>query len=410
MDRLLCNSMESGPPPTMENEASTSLSRRRFLAVLALGAAAGVQSEIEDSSLSWLLFKPDADDIPSEVPAELAQTPIDSKNEHYQPNPVAFLTTAIDTYKQNGGTPFYRKPPYYMSRYDAVIAGVSTPFRAGKGRYPKEASYSILLNFSRLPYERVNTLYDIDPGSSTQREVKKRLAEAQLPAGPPMQVSSESTAPLTNRDTIIAQSYRDTFAEAKAHIDGIRGQGRVSTSELFAYYLHRSGGDIVTSLIDTTVFLKMAARVDMDKLAAIADEPSRLAVEDTENADVYGGARKQADLVASMFYDDFSHELPLESLTKIVPEDSDLNDIVLTSDCPLKNFDPVNRAGLPYHVWSLFLMSACADAAAVKKIVSAYFGSPGVEAAQGSIKVAADTRIAAQASDIQSALRRYAVL
>jgi|GEM_PF-2566752 len=381
---------------------SPSATRRSVLKTIAAGVASmaigtgatatglGI-AEWNNSSLSMAYLKPDFKKLTPTVPPELADKNLSNHNERYSPDFAGIVINGIQAYEQQGGKPFYKKPPYYMGELEMWKS-----FRRGYDKYgapdidTSGRPYEKAINFSGADFKKgtVNLYSHLDPGSSAKQMTDQRLAVAHI----------QNPQPDGPGEAIVKQTYGQMYNDAKDHIDHIRQGGQVSTSELFTYFLSKSNGDITTSLIDTTLFLKLTARANLKFLL---------------NRDHFSTGFKpsydNAKLLSEMFYDEFSSELPLDELVASVDEHSALNDYKGSEN--YKDYDPVNRAGTPYHIWNLFMLDACAHPVVSQKIVLGYYGMvDGIRlGAHGKIKIEADYHAAEQANQVRAIFNRYEV-
>lgn len=375
--------------PTDADPRTGLVSRRTVLLFTGAAAAAtALESERLYSAISDAWFAPDIEAVPVAVPPELQDKGLSGKNEHYRPDFSRVVAEGISLYEAMGGRPVYRKPPFYITHWEIVKSVVQHYRETGKIQMSaKDKPYHRLVAFSGADFKQTYRMYDNDPGSGTQRLATERLVGA----------SKDEKA------NIVAATYSEMFLDAKAAIDAARQGGRVSTSVLFAYFLHRNNGDLVPSLLDTTLFLKMAARTHVPTLANNAARKSKF-------GRIYSNIYDNAQLLSSMFYDEFANAAPLEELLNVVGRESDLNN---TKPGPYKDFDPVNRAGLPYHIWNIVTLSACADPPVIQKLVMSYYNAElhgyDRKPAHGRVKIEADFRAARQARRIRALFDRYAV-
>jgi len=343
--------------------------------------SAAMYGEENDAALSWAVLGPNVNTIPRMTPPELEGVPLPG-NEHYRENPTDVFWDGLQEYVQAGGSPFYRRPSYYLRQRDMLWVALREDTIGYKDT---GKPYDALCGFLRAVYIVPSDLYVRDPGSSAQAEVTARIAQTAIPQ------SHEAI------DKIIGETYADFFEQTQSYIDAIRDGGRVSSSKVLTYFLRKNEGNIMRSTIDTALFFKMAARVDIAALHG-AGESSVV---------VFNAARVGADMIARMFYDDFSSEIPLDWLVEHVPASSGLNDMITDKYKPWKDFDPVNRAGTFYHVWSIIMMAGAMDPSSVRRMVAAYYRTSENSAtvdrktAHGRIKVRADRKAAEHAWDIR---------
>lgn len=206
----------------------TPIFTRRMLltaAVVAGMAAVAVESEYTDAFISRTFCGPNTEHLPAGPPPELAGTDIDRTNEHYQPDFSQVIRNGVDAYKAGGGTPFYKRPDFYITEWDALTTAwkAQTQKPTGNNPYDVKHPYERLMNFSLINVTKPGSLSKVDPGSSTRPIVEQRLQALGAAAGKP----ADPKNPLgpTVGDVTILNAYRQTYHRTIAALDERRGDG-----------------------------------------------------------------------------------------------------------------------------------------------------------------------------------------
>jgi len=315
MPPVLPSELPTHSPDTlrgMQADTPQGFSRRRFLGLLGGLTAGAVAASTVAAKLEWstsaittALYGPDPEAVPSEVPAELRGKAIPRTNEHYRVSPMSVLQDGLQGYIGAGGKPFYRRPDFYMSQADALQAALAGTMEDGSIELAHSRTTGPMLRFTRNYYTKPFSLLDNDPGTTSGIAAQRLKDTAQREAE---RNTTDNTDALAKRRhklaADIAETYAGHFADTKDYIDAIKGDGRVSTSELFRYSLDQTEGDIFRSLLDTTLFLKLASRVDITALSHVAQQSA------PDKVRIKGATYEGAQLLSSLFYDEFSNQVP----------------------------------------------------------------------------------------------------
>lgn len=401
--------MSEGEAPQIERTDQThtainrggQIGRRPVLKALGYGGASVTAAAIGESKLGTLskLFQPDTENIRRDIPPQLEGKDIPFHNEHYR-SPLDVVRQGIENYAKGEGTPFYRRPDYYISTPEAIRNWAESGFKLSFDTQGEP--YDAAMMFSAITFLDATELFDYDPGTSFRSEAELRLQFVQDKE----ELIEGSSLKHTKSTTVIAQAYLENFNRAKEYIDTIRNGDRVSSSELLTYYLKHNQGDIVKSLWDTTLFFKLASRVNLEKLREIAQGLP------VENTIINEASREGAELIASLFYDDFSSEVPLEWLISEIPaSDTQLNAAGRDEYTEWKDFMPINRSGTNYHIYNIATWGAIMDPNLAETFTTAYYADPrfNVTNHQGKIKVRADMEAIHQVRYMRSLYNQYQV-
>jgi hypothetical protein len=399
------------PVPDEENQnpsGSRTRTRRWFLRTVGTAGALGVASAVAESKFGVIIrtMQPKPEEVHSEVPPQLAGKDIPQSNEHYR-SLVDVVRTGIDEYVQDGGKPFYKRPPYYLTQI--MAAAVLLPRGVINGNFDFTGTpYEAGLNFYESNFVVPIELYSrADPGTSSKEAADRELTAqgyARIVEHPPFYRDNYDY----RSKTIIAKSYADTYNQTKHYIDTIRGSGKVSTSELLTYYLKKNNGDINQSLMDTELFLELTVRGNRENLALPEQPQSNETLEEIKQRlrILYRG---NAESISSMFYDEFSPRVPLDWLLEhIPPNDNVLNSTDSMIDTQWKDYMPANRAGIYYHVWSIAGMATIMDPELVEEAVTiSELGTNIPE--HGRIKLEADLAALHQVREVRDIFDSYRV-
>ncbi len=380
------------------------VTRRALLEVgcLAAGLAVfGGVAEWHDSAISQMLASPDIAAIPSEVPPELRGKDLNTPNEHYRPHIASVLEDAFTTYRSWGGTPHYQRPRYYLTEWRMLC----DTFDPSSGINPEKLKawgkdYSPLLAFSSANFRREKALYTYDPGTSPHQQTQALFRARGL-----SERVTDDGITITPQQKIITEVYCTFFRDTLQYVRSVGGGAPIPTSLLAAHFLRCNKGDVMTSLLDTTLFLKLAARGNLDKMLGSTMDPS-----------FFLPTAANAQLMSELFFDEFSPVLPYDKLVAMVPPQSELNDYGphhQEARHAYKDYDPVNQVGKSYHAWNLIALCAGADPAVMQKITLAYYNPRLFEDSsavrqQGRTKVALDMAAVAQANDIRAVINSAA--
>jgi len=138
--------------PVVEEPPVTRRAVLRAAGAAAAGFILGTGTEeYTDGLPSQLLFSPDTESLPTGMPPELQGKNIDRTNEHYQPDFSKVVEAGVDAYKANGGKPFYKRPDFYISEWDAVKEKIHGYFGSSNGlavQRDNNTPYQRFMNFS----------------------------------------------------------------------------------------------------------------------------------------------------------------------------------------------------------------------------------------------------------------------
>jgi hypothetical protein len=375
------------------------ITRRALLATAGAALVGKVLFTAETSyELVPRLLGPDIASIPSDVPPQLEHLTIPQHNEHFT-TPLATIASAFRNVQAKGITPFYTKPSYYLSTFEFIHDfAAEGAFTNGVHTWvtPYTKPYFNAIEFSRTVFFDTYDLYATDPGSTSKRVTTTLLAEA---AAQPLQANG--IPPVDSEAAKIAIGYGKEFIAMKRTIDARRGEEKVSTSVLLEEYLLQNQGDIVRSLWDTTLFLKLGARADIHKML----QPNLFKDTTTQ---VRLQARSGAELLSAMFYDDFSSKVPLDwLLTTIPPNDGMLNASSATAYQNYKDYMPVNRDGAWYHVYNIAAMTTFMDPLLVETFMANYYSDHSYAVQQGRIKTETDLIAVRQIRSMRKLFEQY---
>jgi hypothetical protein len=382
---------------TPDQGQKTSFSRRDFLKVagLAAGTLALTQTEIGRKTTS-LLTGPNTEWISSEIPPELLGKEIPTKNEFYR-QPLVILSEGISLYedwKKSDSNLFkisYNKPPNYIdTQRMASLLTKGTPDRWFlDGLIGNDQPDNNTIEFSMGGVRSFDYIVVANPGTGLIRQVKD---------GYKQKTQRDFDLSTDDQEQFLKNNCLKWFDDAKKFVNKeVDKKGKQSTSLLFAYFLHKNKGNLNESMWDTTLWLKVAGRND---LQTWEQKPTR----------------QGAELLTSMFKDEFSLNISANWVLENIPTDSSvLNSPEKYVNMQYKDFMPVNRAGSFYHPWNIMALSTSASSMILERFVHAqysyltetqYHGKNSL-VPDGREKVKADLEVSKYADDIDRLVQGY---
>lgn len=376
---------------------SKTLSRRDFLKIgaLTVGSIALSQTEIGKKATS-LLTGPNTEWISSEIPPELLGKEIPIKNEFYR-QPLIILNEGISLYedwrKDDSNLPevSYNKPPNYIdTQRMASLLTKGTP--AGwflDGLIGNDQTDHNTIEFSMGGVRSFDYIVVANPGTGLIRQVKDEYKQ---------KTQRDFDLSTDDQEQFLKTNCLQWFDDAKKFIGReVDKKGKQSTSLLFAYFLHKNKGNLNESMWDTTLWLKVAGRND---LQTWEQKPTR----------------QGAELLTKIFKDEFSLSISANWVFENVPPDS----VVLNSpekylNMQFKDYITVNRAGSFYHPWNIMALSTCASPFILERFTAAqhsyltetsYNGKNSLTP-DGREKVKADLETSKYADEISKLVQSY---
>lgn len=401
--------------PTVQNDQK-GLSRRDFLKVAAVTGAGAVATVYEVDrrvqNLAEFLQKLEpleevafTADMHDEVPQVLQDVEMPNNNARYRP-PQKIVQEALDIYnkwqEQNPQLPklHWRKPDNYLSyiRLASNFAQKTIDNKYSSGPLDlrnnlywaaddNDKPYSNFIRFGWMAISSLGDLIYYEPGSGIVRKAIDKLKGLEGNRGSDSSPKIEKGMFSDQDRTLFTEEIKTSIDDAVSYT---REQGKgnpVSTSLLLAYFLHQNKGDISKGFWDTTVFLKLLSRNNLSDLK-------------------YQPTREAADLLASLFLDEFSPEVSFNWLANHVPaSEAELNN---PKEKRFKNYQPINRVGSLYHAWNIISWSTCMPPNLAMNITRSYFiQKEDYRIQHGKEKVKTDIRVAASVRDVAKLIGQY---
>ncbi|MFA5828575.1 MAG: hypothetical protein WC841_04455 [Candidatus Shapirobacteria bacterium] len=400
------------------------LSRRKFLVTTGLAAVAAVAHKPIEASRTlfeinqgYVTGETNTGSITSETPKHIRKEDIPPENEWLK-NADKVLSSGIAIYQhwRKGNpdlpSPHYQKPENYLDVPSvAVNLKKQIPHARGEPGNPDffrnllidcgvekfDKPYARFIGGSGANITSLQELISTDPGTGVVRNIRYSMSEK---FGSEFDVfrSCVSNSLTEEQHKFIADQFHDWYFGAMNYVEDARAKSSepISTSVLFAFFLHQNQGDILSSAWDTSVWLKILARNDPED--GLKRDP---------NYD-------RAHLATRIFKDEFSPHLSANWVVDHVGrDDGGLNfvgDPYKMSE--YKDFMPANRAGGFYHAWNIIALSMCMSPFFIKRATATYdvpitWGSGFVFSEYGREKNTADLLVAKRAHKIKGMLRKY---
>jgi len=404
------------------------LSRRDFLkvasvAVGAVVAGKGVNYLSKVKPVNRAVFLTtgwNAEQIVSEVPPELKGKEIPVKNESYRP-PLLILNEAIALYekwKETGSSLAelsYVRPPNYLdvpSLRDKLKNLIKTDrnINTSDPNFLPDLPINLLksndqqghcfIEFTGSQLRNASEISSEDPGTGLMRQVREEYRKV---SGTEFDAFLADTE--LSKEEYLKVECLNWFKGAGTFVEReVAKSGRQSTSLLFAYFLYRNKGNLMESLWDTTLWLKIAARNDLETLN-------------------FYPKRAGAQLLTRLFKDEFSLKISanwVEDNTQL--DDALLNDIGVQVGMQYKDFMPINRVGGLYHAWNIIALAGSMSPLLIKPVVRGisnvsfdknptgpngeYYDKRLLSTA-GREKIMADLKVVSHADEFTKLLKKY---
>lgn len=358
------------------------------------------------------------DKIVSDIPGSLKNVEIPTANEYFRDADQIFAE-GLKQYEQwkvdNTSLPdlFYDQPENYIS-----VAGVWKSYmqqlRVSERELGGVDIISTLLDYLYdvgrqydLPYssflassgktiDGIESLIVFDAGTGLVAKLRNKFSERFGRDNDLFNVASGNQF-TSEQKQYLNDEVHEWFSDALLYARSIAQSKRdkISTSVLFAYFLHRNSGNILASTWDTVAWLKVAARND----------PSDLKF--SPNPD-------KASMLMSIFKDEFSPHISANWVIDNVDQhDGTLNYLGDHYALPnLKDFMPPNRAGGLYHSWNIMALALCMAPALAKRLTASQIDpfveiTPEVWTEYGREKTMADMLTAERLNEVSALAQKY---
>jgi len=408
---------------------SGKLSRRDFLKVAAAGVEALAEwwiahnipllKELWRENGFLITGNPDGiNEIWSEVPPQLEGKKIPEHNEYFRRADDIFVQ-GIDQYNEwvkddsNLPIPHYEKPDNFVDA-PSLIANMGGEIDTIQDRWKNDdfywyvgygldaiesynQPYGMIMDGSSGGITNISDMIHLDPGTGFLQSLRDEMKSKY---GDTFDVwEANRTNSLTEEQKLeVNNKFQKWYYSAREYVSNIRDKSKepISTSILFSYFLYRNKGNILTSVWDTSVWLKIASRND----------PKH----DLHRDPTY----ERASELCHIFQDEFSPTVSANwVIDNVKPGDGLLNYTENPYDYPqYKDYMPPNRAGGYYHAWNIMALSLCVTPLALKRIVAAHSG-PALEhngkysSEYGQVKTWADMLVVDKSDEILAHTRRY---
>lgn len=285
--------------------------------------------------------------------------------------PDQILKNAFDSYNNlrqanpNLGALEYHKPLNYMD-YDNILGKIPTI----EGMEANDIPQSSFLRFSVEDIHGPKDLIEIDPGSGIVDKIVGGIKD-KFGSDPYTDTSIFDKPEVVS---YIKSSFSEWFSETQNYILEIKRTRKATVDDLILYHLEKNNGDIMKSLWDTTLFLKIAARNDPGDLS-------------------FGPTLENVKFLARNIQDDFSEE--------------PLSDVLRTGGDPYSAEGIVPRSGIIYHAVNIIALEGCMDSTLVEIALRSYYFEKGQKGGQAS-KMSSDMRVIRYSPKITYVLDMYA--
>lgn len=380
-----------------QQEQNHNLSRRDFLkaAGIVAGTLAVSQTEI-GRKVTSLLTGPNTEWISSEIPPELSDKEIPIKNEFYR-QPLVILNEGISLYNEWRQRDLglleisYIRPPNYINEAKMgylLTKGTVDSFFTNGVLNNDQPDHSFI-EFSMGGIRSFDYIIVANPGTGLVREIKDQYKQ---------KFNKNFDLSTEDQEQFLKTSCIQWFNGAKEFIDKeVNKKGKQSTSLLFAYFLYKNNGNLAESMWDTTLWLKIAGR---NNLQTWEQNPTR----------------QGAELLTKMFKDEFSLNISANWVLENVPSNSvTLNSAEKYVNRQYKDFMPVNRAGSFYHPWNIIALSTSVSPFILERFTNAQhsyltetkYDGKNSQSPDGREKVKADFEVTKYANRMSKLVESY---
>ncbi len=358
-----------------------------------------------------VIWGPDYDEIPYAIPPEFEEVKIPEINEHQLPAS-QIVMNGLKIYEgwctqDNTLKPItYTPPENYLDQIDvgmtvsthlatALVKGQALEFPMHNAQievlhsYNLDMPYSNFINFGKFPIAGLRGLIKLDAGSGIVAKTRQRYAEK---FGKDKNLFDQAFHSFPNftpeEEGFLLQNITSQLTDAKNWIDKARHGSRISTGILLPYFLFRNEGKLLPSLVDITLYLKIMARNNNEKLD-------------------FSPERSGALVLGDQFTDESSAAIPYDWLidhTRKLPGTNHLWDA--SASGKFVDFMPIGRDGGYYHDWNINLWAACMSPLLVSTLVKAYYSDSTV-VYHGRVKIEAAVRNASEAPILDQIYRKY---
>jgi hypothetical protein len=374
------------------------LTRRELLKKAALITGAGlaggvtISSLVDTEGLEELAF---TKDLTSEVPPILQNVEIPIKNEQLR-QPQKIVKEALDIYNDwRENNPqlkrlHWSKPDNFLD-YSKITGNFLQATKSKPTDFYSNLYTSVFSNdkrnnkftlFSASGADSYRGIIKSNPGSGIIRKNIEKYRQSRKESNEDLYDAVDEIGFQEDNPDLV-NDFKSSINNA---VDYIKKQGNgkpLSSSVLMAYFLHQNSGNIAESFWDTTLVLKMLARSNLDNFDL---KPTRQA----------------ADLLASLFLDEFSPEISLNWLSNHIPPTTDKSSYS-------KDYQPINKAGVLYHAWNLISWSTCMTPEIARDLTRGYYANNTEKRReeQGKEKIKTDFKIAAAVPTIARLISPY---
>lgn len=284
--------------------------------------------------------------------------------------PQQILANAFDQYeglreKTPGlGELKYKKPVNFMEFTDVLGKAPSI-----EGMEANDVPGSSFLKFSVEDIKGPESLVAMNPGSGAIDQIVLGI-ENKFGSNP-----YENPDILKKPEVLayINSSFSQWFTETQNFVLDIKKDRKATVNDLLLHFLVTNDGDIMASLWDTTLFLKVAARNNPEDLS-------------------FGPQMDNVKFLARNIQDDFSEE--------------PLNDVLKRKGDPYVPNGVVARSGILYHSMNVIALEGSMDQTLVDLALRKYYFSKSSEDGEKP-KEDADMRVAGYSDKIISAFEKY---
>ncbi len=358
--------------------------------------------------------------IPDKIPPFLDKTTVPEENKDFRPM-VEVVSSGIKLYEGVAESlslpkPFYSKPKNYLDEVgftsESMKVLIDKDNKSTLGNKFKK-----VLNNNDLPYANISKFSELnidgltspdrtsnsiclilgDPGSGMVNLIREYFKEYKN--DPTFEIyDAVLNRKLSGNDEIIIEKLLAVQMENfQNFMKRIGPTGPVSSSYALTYFLIQNKGDIVKSLWDTTLALKLLARNEFTHFR-------------------YKASRSGAEALARIIVDEQSPKTSLNWLVNNISRQKELEFYggkgSKSNILEYANFMPAFKAGVIYHAWNIVALIACMSPFLVQRTVDIYYiatqsGGADKRLLGGIDKTASDLLISQQAEEIAALLEKY---
>lgn len=398
----------------------------KFLGISALGAGlVAVASKYPEINRFWQEEGPlitgeavNLDNIASEIPPQLANLEIPTKNEQFRHMTDIFeegLLQYLHWMNSNSSLSqlTYERPDNYLD-IPSIAERISPdideiPSRIGEDYWAMswaldaigeiDKPYSMIVAGSTDGISSLENMIKNDPGTGFVNSLRES-SKMEFGDSFDMWQACRSNTLSSEQREYLSKQYIEWHQGAMNYIlREVKKDGKpISTSALFSYFLFKNDGNILRSVWDTSSWLKITSRNDVEDLK-------------------FNPNNDKAKLITSLFKDEFAEKISANWVVENVePEDKLLNNVEAYDNYQYKDYMPPNRVGF-YHSWNIVALGLHMSPFLLKRMVASHlvgtlFGNDinGKKITEyGKERTISDWSVAENISKILKLIKKYSI-